>query len=78
MSKIWKPIFKRHNILPNQLRKDLTWNDWTTESKFNYDMKLFIEKDKANPYYFTLVEQQARNVYLNMLADGVLNNYKVK
>jgi len=78
LSRIWKPIFKRHNILPEKLRKDLTWYDWTTGSKFNYDMKLFIEKDKVNSYYFTLVEKQAHNIYLNLKEDGVLQNYKIK
>jgi len=41
-------------------------------------MKLFIDKGKASSYYFTLVEQQARNIYLNMKEDKVLQNYIVK
>ena len=40
-------------------------------SKYNQEMIVSISKQCQVDYYFDLVEQQAKNIYLNMKADGV-------
>ena len=44
---------------------------------FNHEMTLHGSKASGNPYLYTLMEQQAKNIYLNMKEEGVLDEYKV-
>ena len=52
------------------MRKNRKLHDtFDINNTFNLDMAAKSDKIK-NPYYFDLVEQQAKNIYLNMIADG--------
>lgn len=42
---------------------------------FNHDMTLNASKTSSNQYLYKLMEQQAKNIYLNMKEDGVLKEY---
>jgi hypothetical protein len=59
--------------------------DYLLDSKYLSRMDS-VRADKLNPpqnpfntsipsYYYTLIEQQAKNIYLNMKEDGVLKDY---
>ena len=40
------------------------------------NMEMDGSKNPANSYYFTLVEQQAKNLYLNIIADRLIAKYR--
>jgi len=44
---------------------------------FNYEMKIDSSNNSQNPYLYVLTEQQAKNIYLNMKEDDVLNKYLI-
>ena len=59
------------------IRKDCNRTDKETPAPnpFNHDMVLNASKNSKNKYLYTLMEQQAKNIYLNMKEDGVLDKY---
>jgi hypothetical protein len=60
-----------------ELYMSLNWKQIPEErytpinSTFNDDMYLSISQACKNEYYFTLTEQQAKNIYLNMKYEGL-------
>ena len=44
-------------------------------TSFN-NMEMDGDKNPANPYYFALVEQQAKNLYLNIIADRLIEKHR--
>jgi len=47
-------------------------------NSFNHRMTLNASKTSDDPYLYVLMEQQAKNIYLNMKEDGVLDKYLIK
>lgn len=54
------------NLIPQKMIKD----DYL--SNFNSDMYTSCSKFPESQYYFNLIEQQVKNIYLNMKAEGLL------
>ena len=49
-----------------------SYGDDIFKSSFNIDMLVSVNNLPKNLYYFDLVEQQAKNIYLNMKEDGLI------
>jgi len=62
-----------HRIIKYAARDNRQVKHFANDKEY-FNKEFFISNERycTNPYYFTLVEQQARNIYLNMKEEGLL------